>query len=426
VKKLVKNVFGLAKSDTAKDTAILFSGNGLTAFLGFLFTIVIARVLSVSDFGIFSAVSNLIIILVSLSDLGLSSGVVSFGSVFFSKNDDKKANEYVKAAFNIKLAVSIVLSLGITIFAGYVSKNWLANDNKETAYWVAFISLLFIGGTFLPFILQAKKLFLKSVLIDVSVSLFKALIPFIFFSLGILSLRTTFFAYGLSVFISLIVGFLFTGTKFLSAKPNKKIYSDLANFSGWIGVNRIISSISGKLDIQMLAAMAGSVATGIYAIPSRLSSLIIVLSSSFANVLAPRFSSFNNKEDEKKYLLKSSLVTLGIIVLIVIWILIAKPFITILFGDKYLSAVPIFQALCIGLIPYMSAVPSVTAIIYAMKKTIYIGMFSFFQIAAIFILNFVLIPKYGTFGPTITFGVVNTILAIYSWIIVINYYNKND
>ncbi len=424
MKKLINNVFGLAKSDTAKDTAILFSGNGLTAFLGFLFTIVIARVLSVSDFGVFSAVSNLIIILTSLSDLGLSSGIVSFASTFFNKNEDEKAYEYAKAAFNIKLVVSIVLSLGITVFAGYVSKNWLANDNKETSYWVAIISLLFIGGTFLPFILQAKKLFFKSVLIDVSVSLFKAIIPFIFFSLGILTLRTTLLAYGLSVLISLIVGLFFTGTKFLSAKPDKKVYKDLVNFSGWLGVNRIISAISGKLDIQMLAAMAGSVVTGIYSIPSRLASLIIVLSSSFTNVLAPRFSSFNSKEDEKRYLFKSSLVTLGIIVLMIIWILIAEPFITILFGQKYLSAVPIFQALCVGLIPYMSAVPSVTAIIYAMKKTVYIGMFSFFQIAAIFILNYVLIPKYGPFGPTITLGVVNLILAIYSWVIVISYYSK--
>lgn len=424
MKKLINNVFDLAKSDTAKDTAILFSGNGLTAFLGFLFTIIIARVLSVSDFGIFAAVSNLIVILTSLSDLGLSSGVVSFSSTFFSKNEEKEANEYAKAAFNIKLIVSVILSLGITIFAGYVSKNWLANDSKETAYWVASISLLFVGATFLPYILQAKKLFLKSVLIDVSVSLFKALIPFIFFGLGILTLRTTLLAYGLSVFISLIVGLIFTGTKFLSAKPDKKIYKDLVSFSGWLGVNRIISSISGKLDIQMLAAMAGSVVTGIYAIPSRLASLIIVLSSSFTNVLAPRFSSFNNKKEEKKYLIKSSLVTLGIVALMVVWILVAKPFITILFGQKYLSAVPIFQALCAGLIPFMAAVPPVTAIIYAMKKTIFIGMFSFFQIAAVFILNFIFIPKYGPIGPTITFGVINSILAIYSWIIVINYYNK--
>jgi len=33
-----------------------------------------------------------------------------------------------------------------------------------------------------------------------------------------------------------------------------------------------------------------------------------------------------------------------------------------------------------------------------------------------------LIPKYGVFGPTITFAAVNSILAIYTWSIVIKHY----
>ena len=74
------------------------------------------------------------------------------------------------------------------------------------------------------------------------------------------------------------------------------------------------------------------------------------------------------------------------------------------------------------MIPFIFTAPSVSAIIYGMKKNVYIGAFSFFQLAAIFLLNLVFIPKYGAIGPTITFGITNTILAIYTWIIVINNY----
>ena len=74
------------------------------------------------------------------------------------------------------------------------------------------------------------------------------------------------------------------------------------------------------------------------------------------------------------------------------------------------------------MIPFLiAAVPSV-AIIYSMKKPVFIGAFSFFQVAAMFFLNLVLIPKFGVFGPTITFGVVNSILAIYTWTVVIKHY----
>ena len=76
------------------------------------------------------------------------------------------------------------------------------------------------------------------------------------------------------------------------------------------------------------------------------------------------------------------------------------------------------------MIPFLITAPSVSAIIYAMKKPVYIGTFSFFQIAAIFLINFSLIPHIGAFAPTVAFGVVHTILAIYTWTIVIRYYSK--
>ena len=61
-----------------------------------------------------------------------------------------------------------------------------------------------------------------------------------------------------------------------------------------------------------------------------------------------------------------------------------------------------------------------------MKKTVFIGAYSFFQIVAIFALNFFLIPRYGVFGPTITLGITNTILAVYTWVVVIRYYRNNN
>lgn len=172
----------------------------------------------------------------------------------------------------------------------------------------------------------------------------------------------------------------------------------------------------------MLASMAGAIATGLYSIPSRLSSFIIVLSGSFSSVLAPRMAGFGDKAREKSYLIKSTLVLLPITAGIIFWIIIARPFILLLFGTKYLASVPIFQALAAAQIPFLFTVPAVTAIIYSMKKTVFIGTFSFFQIAAIFLLNFLFIPKFGPIGPTFTFAITNTILAIYVWIIVVRYY----
>ena len=113
---------------------------------------------------------------------------------------------------------------------------------------------------------------------------------------------------------------------FLKSKPDKPIYKQLLAFSGWIGVNSIVSSISGRLDIAMLASLAGASATGLYSIPARLASFIVLLSGSFSAVLAPRLAGFLDKNKEKAYIIKSTYALIPVAAGIIIWIIFAKPF----------------------------------------------------------------------------------------------------
>lgn len=416
----------LAFSSTAKDTFVLFVGNTLSAFLGFVFTLIVARALTVYDFGIFSAALNLVIILSSLADIGISTGAVNFVSEHLARNEEDKANEYIKAAFVIRLVIVLLISLAVAIFAPYISRTLLATRDPMIAIWSALIPIFLFPDLFFPSILQAKKKFLHSTILDNAFYLARLLFALAFFVIGGLTMSKAFWAFGAGFVVEGILVLVYLKTDFLRSRPRKDEYKNLLKFSGWIGVNRIISSVSGRLDVQMLAAMAGAVATGLYSIPSRLSSFIVVLSASFSSVLAPRLAGFGDREREKSYLIKSLLALIPITFGIVFWIIIAKPFILLLFGTKYLASVPVFQALAAAQIPFLFTVPSVTAIIYSMKKTVYIGAYSFFQIAIIFLLNFILIPKYGPFGPTITFAISNTILALYTWFIVIkHYWTKN-
>jgi len=140
--------------------------------------------------------------------------------------------------------------------------------------------------------------------------------------------------------------------------------------------------------------------------------------------LATRFAAFSDLVEERKYLFKATLATLPIALGILVWILVAEPFITILFGVKYLPSVPIFKILAGAMIPFILATPAVTAIIYAMKKPIYIGIFGIIQLLGLLGLNLILIPAFGSIGPAISVSLVNTILAIYAWAIIYKYYWK--
>ncbi len=421
MKKHADRIKSMALSATAKDTFVLFAGNVGSAFWGFLFTIIVARGLSVSDFGVFSAALNLVIILSSLGDLGISSGSVNFVAENLSRGDVEKANEYIKASFLIRLIIVLAISLIVFIFAPYVAVKLLATADPKIAVWSALLPIFLFPDMFFQYILQAKRQFLQSTIYDNAFYIARLAFAFVFFLTGALTMPRAFLAFGTGFLITIILTFIYVKTDFIFAKPKSEEYKKLLKFSGWIAVNRIISSVSGRLDIQMLAAMVGATATGLYSIPSRLASFIIVLSGSFSSVLATRMAAFNDREKEKSYIVKSTLALLPITLGILVWIVFARPFVLI-FGEKYSASVPVFQALAAAQIPFLLTVPAVSAIIYSMKKTVYIGTLSFFQLAAIFGLNFYLIPKYGVFGPTITFAITNLLLAIYVWALVIRYY----
>jgi O-antigen/teichoic acid export membrane protein len=422
MKKYIDGVKGLIFSGTAKDTYTLFTGNVGSAFWGFLFTLIVARSLTVYDFGIFSAVLNLVNILSSLADLGISSGAVNFIAEHWGGGDHIKADEYTKASFILRSIVTLSISAVVLLFSPFISAKLLASGDPRMGIWTSVIVIFWFLDLFFPYILQAKKMFLSAVIYDNTYYIGRLLFAFSFYIMGVLTLDKAFWAFGAGFLMTIIFTFVYVKIDFLKTKPQKQEYIKLLKFSGWIGVNRIISSISGKIDVQMLAAMVGAVATGLYSIPSRLASFIIVLSGSYSSVLATRLASFKDREKEKTYIVKSTLSLLPVVAGIAVWILFAKPFILLLFGQKYLPAVPIFQALAASQAPFIFTVPAVSAIIYAMKKTVYIGTLSFFQLAAIFALNFYLIPKYGVFGPTITFGITNILLALYVWYLVIRYY----
>lgn len=419
--KYINSVKSAALSKTARDTYTLFLGNIGSAFFGFLFTLFLARSLSLEDFGVFSAASNFIFLLASFTDLGTSSGIVRFVSEFSKTNDERRVDEYVKAGLITKTLATLALSSLIFVFSAFFAEHLFATNDSQVAVWVAIISITLIFPSYFTFVFQGQKKFLPSAITDV---LYSGSRVFIMFLVGLsgYSLYAAFESFALALIPSFIYILMVTGVGFLRAKPTIEVYKKLLHFSGWLGVNKIISAFSGRLDIQMLATLASATVVGYYSVPARLGMFLAMFTGSYSSVLAPRYSSFENKKDQKKYLVKSTIALIPIVGGIVFWVIIARPFMLFLFGDKFLPSVGVFQALAIAYIPFVVTAPAASAIIYALKKPIYIGAFSFFEIAGIFLLNLFFIPRYELYGPVIAFGIVRMAHSIYIWSVVVRYY----
>jgi len=424
MKKYINKAKILIFSGTAKDTYILFVGNIMSAFFGFIFIYILTRKLSVDEFGVFSAAANLIVIISSFTDLGITTAMINFVSQKLGNHDNYGADRCLKASFIIRFVSVAIVSTIVLLIPKFVATNLLSTSDFTVSYWVGLISIGLTAWLTFPYAMMAYKKFWSSVLLDWSLGIPRILIFLSLASLLPVNLNLALMSYGLSTILPIFFGFSIIGLKFLKAKATKSDYLSLVKFSGWLGVNRIVSSISGRLDISMLANLTTASIVGHYSIASRLSSFVIVLSSSLGSVLSTRFSRFNDKEKEKRYLIKSTLFTLPIILGVIIWILVAKPFVLILFGDRYFESIKILQYLLISLIPFIFATPAVTAIVHSMRKPVYIGMFSFVQIVMVFVFNIYFTNLFGGLGPAIAFMISNTVLALYAFVIVYKYYEN--
>jgi len=77
--KPLKSIFtSIFLSKTARNTFLVFTGNGVSAFLSFLFTVTLVRQLSISDFGYFSALLSLLLLVTDVSDIGIGSSLSAF------------------------------------------------------------------------------------------------------------------------------------------------------------------------------------------------------------------------------------------------------------------------------------------------------------------------------------------------------------
>ena len=214
----MRKIINLLYSDTSKDTLILFLGNSFSAFFGFIFIYILTQKLTVAEFGIFSAAANLIIIISSFTDLGITTAMINFVSVKLGMKNDEGAQRYLKASFVIRFLSILIVSGIVLLIPKYVAINFLSTESISVSYWVAFISIGLTAWLTFPYAMMAYKKFWPSVFLDWSLG-----IPRIIYFLVLImflpsNLNTALLAYGLSTVLPIIYGFSVTGIKFLKSK----------------------------------------------------------------------------------------------------------------------------------------------------------------------------------------------------------------
>ncbi|MFZ2202280.1 MAG: oligosaccharide flippase family protein, partial [Microgenomates group bacterium] len=355
------NIRKLLTTQTTKDTLISFAGLGTIATVGMIFSVITARGLGPSAFGLFSALTALVTLLSSMGDLGISSALVNF----LPKVADRR-NVLISVTFWFQIAVTLVLTLALMaagLFHGYI----VPGSTPQHFIIIGVLTGLYVLQGFALGIFNAEKKFLRASLLQGSDSVIKLIIVGgLFFSRN-LNIELAILANIFSCFISLIYGFWGEFRNIRPIFPRAQL-AEIFQFSKWIALSRTFGVMISRVDVVLLNLLAGSFQAGIFSAASRIALVFALLVSSIGAVTAPRFSAFIRKEDIRRYLKKVALMVGGISLIMLSTVVLADPIVRIIFGEKYLAAIPVFRAMTLAMIPFLLSVITSQPLIYSFNQ----------------------------------------------------------
>lgn len=420
----ISEIIQLSKSRIAKDSAIVLTGNMLSAGLGFIATILITRTLGPAQFGLFSVALAVMGIASQFSDFGVGTGMVRFASLYL-KNDIQKADLIFKVSLKLKLIIAIVVFL-----IGFFASESLAVHVFEKPELIFPLQLAFIGafGTslmgYVSTTLQARQSFKKFTFVNLIDPLIKVSVIgllFLTYKLNLLSALTTVI---ILPFIAFLISSLIIPKDFLRAKGDEnEALHELFHFSKWILVSVFCVMIIMRLDVLMLSYFKVIEEVGYYSAAYSLTLALSLITRTFTTTLLPETSKLITKEKIRHHLKRYVSIT-GIIAMFIFPLyFLASPIIFTLYGIDYTMSIVLFKILLINQLIILTFNP-IGVFLYSINKPQIATFTNLIQLSLNFTGNYMLIPIYGAFGAAVVTLFTNVVGISFIGLYLIRYFKE--
>jgi O-antigen/teichoic acid export membrane protein len=411
-----------------RGSLFVFIASMITAFLAYFVRIVLARQLSVEDYGLFFSVFAFVSFLLFFRDLGLGSALVKHLAEFKTKKKFDEIKTSILSVFFSLLFLSSIFGIILYFLAPFLAQNYFKDPRAEYVlyFFIAYILFsalfLFLKNIFQGF--QKIKIFALMEPIRLGVILTGVLL---LFESGY-GFLTPIIAYTLSWLIVFILFLPFTWWTFsffkYKIKNMRKITKQLYMFGIAIALAQIGAKVIARIDTLMLTYFNPLSDVGIYNVVLPTALLFLFFSEAISPVLYPLVSELWAKKDTKRLtegirlLYKYSFViTMPAFLTIFVFSTLA---IKILFGVKYVSGSIALQILLIGVLFLLVSTINNT-ILAAIGRPGAVTK-SFLVVAMLnIILNLLLIPLFGIEGAAISTLISYALLLIVSTLFVVRY-----
>ena len=319
----------------ARGAAWIVGARTIMRLLGFVNTIVLARVLAPEDFGLVAVALTAMQLLQGLSDIGVSQAVIRFRDAERGDLDTLFTLSAIRGA-----ATAAILLAVAPLAADFYG------DPRMAGVFAGIAAFPLIMGLCNPSFFEFERNFDFSKEF-VSIALTK--LAGVVVSIAIAVIYQTYWAIILGLLAGAVVqlALSYLMRPYLPRLTFRSLRKVL-NFSGWLAGVSFMAALNNKLDAFVLARAVGAHGTGNYYVGQQLAELPTVeIASPIARAIYPGLSALQADPARMRLAYLKGVEALGAVAVpaAIGFAFVARDLISLLLGDKWLAAAPVIEAL---------------------------------------------------------------------------------
>jgi O-antigen/teichoic acid export membrane protein len=404
----------IIKSAVFRNLTIVSLANFISAGFGLLCLVIISRLITVGEFGLFQISLSVMILLSLFTDIGMDTGVIRFAAFYLGSNRPAEAAQAFRITLTFKLISCLVFALTIAAGSDWISRNIfnlaaLSPLLKLSAIGIISYSLI----NYLKSVLYVYRLFKELFLLQIIMDLTKIFL--VIAACTFLKCRPEEFilAYALCPLLAFLLGYRKIRPLLKKAgKMTKTLLQKIFSFSKWVFVSDLCKQILPYLGVFLLGKLSGSQTAGIYGLAVSLTAIFPILALSIKSAVYPEIAGNKDINRIKKYLKFTLEISLYVILACLPLLFISRPAIIVIFGARYASAAVIFNWLLLGNIA-MFTINAIRLALYSLNKPRMLAIVDILRVALIGIGGYLLIPGLGAIAPAILLTAANCLAAVF-------------
>jgi O-antigen/teichoic acid export membrane protein len=405
---MLKKIIEILRTNTFRQSLITTVSSFVTAGLGAIFYLILARMIGSRDYGLFSISVSVLTLLVGVVDLGMAQGLVRFVA---ENSRDLKYLPFAKIALKTKLIIGLSVWAILWVYAIPISR-LIGHPEIVTllpAVGLGIISMILFSLSI--FIYQGLQRFLIWGALQIGGNIFRLIL------LGILYFWVKIDPFwGLVLFVSaplfgFIVSWFWLPTNIFSVHTTNKQQNQFWNYNKWTAAFTIVSVLTSRLDIMLTARFLSLSETGVYSLATVMVAFLPQLSSAFGAVTAPKLASFNDSTHSRNYVAKATLFSLGSSILVGLLMIPAALFVIWFTGKDFSQALIPFLILLVALLIFNSLNPVRDSLLYYYKLPRFFFWSNAVQGIVLIVASLILIPSLGAVGTALAVLVGHVVFA---------------